>query len=194
MTRIDGERLTSWLDRAQPDLRDRLLGQLVGEVAEQILVRGHVHADPHPGNFLVTSRSGEPQLAVLDFGCTLSLDKTERAAYARLVLAIAGGNHAAAGAELATLGFTADDPDKLVELTKLLIGAMRPGAAVSEIDWEHAFADQLANAKQLGGLTIPRSFVLLGRVLATLAGLLAKYKPRIQLHPLIAGHLARAIA
>jgi ubiquinone biosynthesis protein len=193
MTRIDGERLTSWLDRVEPAARDRLLGELVGEVAEQILVRGNVHADPHPGNFLVTSSSGEPRLAVLDFGCTLALDKAERAAYARLVLAIAGGNHAGAATELAALGFTADDPEQLVELTKLMIGAMRPGTAVSEIDWEHAFADQLANAKQLGGLAIPRSFVLLGRVLATLAGLLAKYKPQIHLHPLIAGHLARAI-
>ncbi len=191
MSRIDGERLTTWLDAATPDARDALLGELVAEVAEQILVRGHVHADPHPGNFLVMA-GGE--LAVLDFGCTLALDKAERGAYARLVISIAGANSDAASRELAALGFSADDPAQLVELTKLLIGAMRPGTAVSEIDWEAAFADQLANAKQLGGLAIPRSFVLLGRVLATLAGLLAKYKPRIQLYPLIAGHLARAIA
>jgi len=190
MSRIDGERLTAWLDAAPPETRDALLGELVGEVAEQMLVRGHVHADPHPGNFLVA----DGKLAVLDFGCTLSLDKAERAAYARLVIAIAGANREAATQELATLGFTADDPAQLVELTRSLITAMRPGTTVSEIDWEHAFAEQLANAKRLGGLTIPRSFVLLGRVLATVAGLLAKYKPRIQLHPLIATHLARAIS
>ena len=191
MSRIDSERLTTWLDAATSETRDALLGELVGEVAEQIRVRGHVHADPHPGNFLVTPQG---RLAVLDFGCTLQLDKAERAAYARLVIAIASSNTDGAAHELAALGFSADDPAQLVELTKLMIGAMRPGMAVSEVDWEHAFADQLANAKQLDGLTIPRSFVLLGRVLATLAGLLAKYKPRIQLHPLIAGHLARAIA
>jgi ubiquinone biosynthesis protein len=191
MTRIDGERLIVALDRMEPDARDAILGTLVAEVAEQILVRGRVHADPHPGNFLITPGG---KLALLDFGCTLVLDKAERAAYARLVLAIATSNHAAAATELATLGFTADDDDRLVELAGSLVGAMRPGAAVSEIDWEEAFAAQLANAKQLGGLTIPRSFVLLGRVLATLAGLLAKYKPRIHLHPLIASQLARAIA
>jgi ubiquinone biosynthesis protein len=191
MTRIDGERLTGWLDRSEPETRDKLLGELVGEVAEQILVRGHVHADPHPGNFLV---GVDGKLAILDFGCTLQLDKAERAAYARLVIAIASTQSEAATRELAALGFSADDPAQLVELTRSLIGAMRPGTAVSEIDWEHAVADQLANAKQLGGLTIPRSFVLLGRVLATLAGLLAKYKPRIQLHPLLAGPLAKAIA
>jgi ubiquinone biosynthesis protein len=195
MSRIDGERLTTWLERAtaegRSDERDHLLGELLGEVAQQILVRGQVHADPHPGNFLVTQKG---ELALLDFGCMLALTKQERAAYARLVLAIAGGNHAAAAAELATLGFSADDPDQLVDLTAALIGAMKPGMQTSEIDWQAAFGDQIAQAKQLGGLTIPRSFVLLGRVLASVAGLLATYKPKLEIHPLIARHLAAAIA
>ncbi len=195
MTRIDGERLTPALERltAEGKLaeRDRLIAGLVDETALQILVRGLVHADPHPGNFLVTA-AGE--LAVLDFGCTLSLTREERRAYAKLVLAIAGKQHAAAAAELAHLGFTCDDPDRLVALTTSLVGALSPDASVDTIDWQAAFATQIAEAKQLGGLVIPRSFVLLGRVLATLAGLLAKYRPALQLHPLILKHLAKAIA
>jgi len=191
MTRLAGERLTVALDAMPADERDRVLGELVDEIAAQIFVRGHVHADPHPGNFLVTPGG---KLALLDFGCTLVLEARERAAYARLVLAIAGGDHAAAANELVALGFSASAPDQLVALTASLIGALRPGAQVSELDWEAAFAEQIARAKQLGGLVIPRSFVLLGRVLATLAGLVATYRPRIQLHALIARHLAAAIA
>lgn len=208
MTRIDGERLTAWLDRMTAERklaeRDRLLGDLIAEVAAQILVRGHVHADPHPGNFLVTPRpeverggftpTRGDELALLDFGCMLELSPADRAAYARLVLAIVGGNHAAAGRELAALGFAADDPDQLVELTAALIGALRPGTQVSELDWQAAFADQIAHAKQLGGLTIPRSFVLLGRVLASVAGLLATYRPALEIHSLIARQLATALA
>ena len=183
MTRVDGVRLTEWLDATlEPAQRDRLIGELVREVAAQILVRGQVHADPHPGNFLVTP---DGRLALLDFGCMLELSAADRAAYARLVLAIAGGNHAAAGAELAALGFTADDPEQLVDLTASLIGAMKPGANAGELDWQSAFADQIAQAKQLGGLQIPRSFVLLGRVLVSIAGLLATYKPKLEIHPLI---------
>jgi predicted unusual protein kinase regulating ubiquinone biosynthesis (AarF/ABC1/UbiB family) len=194
MTRLDGERLTAHLDRltAAGDLaaRDRVLAALVGELAAQILVRGHVHGDPHPGNILVTA---DGQLAMLDFGCTLTLAPAERAAYARLVIAVAGGNTAAAARELAALGFVADDPARLVELTSSLIGALRPGAAAADLDWEAAFASQLATARALGGLTIPRSFVLLGRVLATVAGLLATYRPELHLHPLIAPHLMAAL-
>jgi predicted unusual protein kinase regulating ubiquinone biosynthesis (AarF/ABC1/UbiB family) len=191
MTKITGTRLVETLDAMTPEQRDPLLAALVDEVAAQILVRGHVHADPHPGNFLVTA---DGKLALLDFGCTLELGAAERAAYARLVLAIAGNNAGAAARELAILGFVADDPNALVDVTASLIGALRPGTTVADLDWERAFAEQIAKGKQLGGLTIPRSFVLLGRVLATVAGLLAKYKPRIIIHPLIAKHLAAAIA
>ncbi|HWO23609.1 MAG TPA: AarF/ABC1/UbiB kinase family protein [Kofleriaceae bacterium] len=191
MTRIEGARLAEHLERAAPAERDRVLAALVDELASQILVRGRVHADPHPGNFMVTEAGA---LALLDFGCTLDLAPTERAAYARLVIAIGGGDAVAAARELGTLGFVADEPERLVAAAAALIGALRPGAAVSELDWEAAFGAQLAAARQLGGLAIPRSFVLLGRVLATVAGLLARYRPVIQLHGVIARHLAAAIA
>jgi ubiquinone biosynthesis protein len=191
MTRIEGVRLADHLERGSPEELDRLLGALVAELARQILARGRVHADPHPGNFMVTA-AGE--LALLDFGCTLELSPAERAAYARLVIAIGGGDRAAAAAQLQALGFSADDPARLVDVAAALIGALRPGARVSELDWEAAVAEQLAAARGLGGLTIPRSFVLLGRVLATVAGLLARHRPRLQLHALIAPHLAAALA
>ena len=191
MTRIDGERLSTWLDRAAPADRDRLLGELVGEVVAQILGRGQVHADPHPGNFLVV---GDRRLALLDFGCTLELTAAERRAYARLVFAIASGNHAAAAAELAALGFTADEPDRLVELAVSITGGIRPGANGADFDRQAAFTEQVANAKRLAGLELPRSFVLLARVLAAIGGMLATYKPRLELHALVAPHLAAAMA
>jgi ubiquinone biosynthesis protein len=190
MTRIDGERLSDWLAHAPADDRDRVLAALVEELAEQILVRGEVHADPHPGNFLVTP---DGRLGLLDFGCTLTLSTAERVAYARLVLAIAASDHARAGDQLAELGFRADDPDQLTQLAASLVAALRPGASVTEMDWEAAFAEQLAQARSLGGLIVPRSFVLLGRVLAAVAGLLAAHRPRLELHSLIVRHLARAM-
>jgi len=190
MTRIEGVRLTDYLEGAAPEERDRVLGELVAELTRQILARGRVHADPHPGNFMVTA---EGALALLDFGCTLELAPAERAAYARLVLAIVGGDRAAAAEQLATLGFVADDPARLIDVAAALIGALRPGAQVSELDWEAAVGEQLAAARRLSGLAIPRSFVLLGRVLATVAGLLARYRPRLQLHGLIAPYLSAAL-
>jgi hypothetical protein len=71
---------------------------------------------------------------------------------------------------------------------------MRPGVQVANLDWDAAVGEQLARARQLDGLVIPRSFVLLGRVLVTLAGLLARYRPAIELHALLGRHLAAALA
>ncbi len=90
--------------------------------------------------------------------------------------------------------FARIQPELLVELAGSLIAAMRPGASVASVDWQAAVADQLARARRLGGLVIPRSFVLLGRVLATVAGLLARFRPEIELHALLGPHLAAALA
>jgi ubiquinone biosynthesis protein len=189
MTRLDGERLTAALDRLAPAARDRVLAELVGEAAAQILGRGLVHADPHPGNFLVTA---DGHLALCDFGCVLELDAGERAAYARLVLAIATRDRAAVIARLGEAGFRAADPAALAALAAGMVAALTPGTSAADLDWQGAFAEQVAAARALGGLEIPRSFVLLGRVLATIAGLLARYRPAIHVHALVAPHLAAA--
>ena len=190
MTRLAGDRLTPALTAMSPEARDRVLTQLVDDFAAQILAHGHVHADPHPGNFVVAA----DKLGLLDFGCTLRLTDRERAAYARLVLAIARGDQGAAADQLVALGFVADAPEQLVALTAALIGALRPGVHADTIDWQAAFADQVARARQLGGLVIPRSFVLLGRVLASLAGLLATHRPKIELHAILGKYLLAAAA
>ena len=128
MTRIDGERLTTWLERATaaPDARS-LLGELVGEVAAQILVRGQVHADPHPGNFLVTP---DGKLALLDFGCMLdAVARTSAPPTRGSCSRSPAATTQAAAAELATLGFTRRRSRRSSSmLTAALIGAMQPGA------------------------------------------------------------------
>ena len=172
MTRIDGERLTG-VPRARGAGGARPRARRAGR-------RGRARRSSCAGRstpIRTPATSWSPpdgKLALLDFGCTLELGAGERAAYARLVLAIAGGDEAAAARELASLGFSADDPAQLVALTASLIGAMRPGAAVERARLGGRVRRRRSrSAKQLGGLTIPRSFVLLGRVLATVAGLLA---------------------
>ncbi len=64
---IDGVHLKDWLktDPTQEE-RDRI-GQAMWDFYDfQIHKLKEVHADPHPGNFLITT---EGKLAILDFGC-----------------------------------------------------------------------------------------------------------------------------
>ena len=142
-----------------------------------------------------SSSPTEGKLALLDFGCMLSSRASRsrgvRAARARDRRQQLDGRARPSSRRSAS---TADDPEQLVDLTAALIGAMRPGAVTPTSTGRLRSATRSRSAKQLGGLVIPRSFVLLGRVLASVAGLLATYKPRLELHPLIARHLAAAIA
>ena len=190
MERIDGERLTDACERlAATDeaARDRVCATIVASVARQVFVHGVVHADPHPGNFLVTP-AGE--VAVLDFGCVLRLDAIQRRAWARLFSALIARDERGAAAELATLGFVASDEAELLALAATIVDAMRPGADVATIDWNGQLAqltERLTAAGRGGGsITVPRSFVLLGRVLGTLAGILVRYKPRLEPFALLA--------
>jgi predicted unusual protein kinase regulating ubiquinone biosynthesis (AarF/ABC1/UbiB family) len=192
MTRLDGERLLDFLDRttASGELaaRDRVLVALVEETVTAIFDRGFAHGDPHPGNYLVDARG---ELAMLDFGCTLTMDAADRAGYARLLVAIVTGDRATAGSELAGLGFVAAEPDALLALAERLVTALRPGTNAAVHDWDAAVASEVAAMRASGPVSVPRSFVLLGRVLMTLSGLFARYRPAIELHALIAPHLLR---
>ena len=61
-----------------------VITKLVDFYTEQMLIRGYFHADPHPGNLLVTE-SGE--LILLDFGMVKSVPNNSRVAIIELIKA-----------------------------------------------------------------------------------------------------------
>jgi ubiquinone biosynthesis protein len=193
MTRLDGERLLDFLDRttAAGDVvaRDRVLSALVEETVGALFGRGFAHGDPHPGNVLVDATG---TIALLDFGCTLALEPADVGGYARLLVAIVTGDRAAAGDELTALGFIAEDPAALLGLAERLVIALRPGTNAADHDWDAAVREEIAAMRGAGPVIVPRSFVLLGRILMTLSGLFATYRPALELHALIAPHVLRA--
>ncbi len=191
--RVDGARLTDALDAADPAERTRLLAALCDGIARQIFRGGVVHADPHPGNFLVTA---DGRIAVLDFGCVLRLSLDERQGYARLMLALGTDDSAAAERELRALGFGGEG-GALAAIAGAITAAMQPGVVAADVDWEaqgRAMITDVAARARAAGVTVPRSFVLLGRVLGTLAGLIAAYRPSLELASVIGPHLLACLA
>ena len=191
--RVLGRRLLDALDAADAAERTRLLRALVDGIARQIFRGGVVHADPHPGNFLVTA---DGRIAVLDWGCVLRLDADERAAYARLMLALGTGDDVTAERELRGLGFGGDGP-ALADIARSITTALQPGVSAETLDWDaqaRSFVADVGVRAKAAGVTVPRSFVLLGRVLGTLAGLVAQYKPALELSQVIGPHLLSALA
>lgn len=193
MTWLDGERLIDFLDRTTAAgaiaARDRVLTALVAETVGALFDRGFAHGDPHPGN-VVVDRHGT--IALLDFGCTLTLAPEDVTGYARLMAAIVVGDRATALAELTALGFVADDPAALVALAERLVIAMRPGTIAADHDWDAAVRAEVAALRDAGPVSVPRSFVLIGRILMTMAGLFARYRPAVELHAVVAPAVLRA--
>jgi ubiquinone biosynthesis protein len=87
MEHVEGTKLTDLSGLARLDLDgDELVDELFRAYLKQMLSDGFVHADPHPGNVLLTA---EGQLALIDVGMVIRLDKATRERLLRLLLAVA---------------------------------------------------------------------------------------------------------
>jgi predicted unusual protein kinase regulating ubiquinone biosynthesis (AarF/ABC1/UbiB family) len=196
MDRIAGERLSDWLEAASQAgdaALHQVLGTLVDAYAAQVLSHGVFQADPHPGNFLVCEGG---RLALLDFGAVETLGPAERRAYAELVGHALSGNLQAMAERLHFLGFrTADqNPETMRTFAELTLEAFKEGARLSDLDPRAQLERALELTQRHGRVDLPRHFVMLGRVLVALGGLLMRYRPNLDLFRVVAPHLADALA
>ena len=202
LERIAGARLTDYLDECESrgsdgaDDRDRLFAILIRCFCAQVLEHGLLHADPHPGNFLVVPSADGPRLALLDFGCVQAYAPARRRAYAQLCLAVLAGDSERMAALFAEMGFATRDggDDALQAFADLLLQAFR-----SDSDDPLAHAEPAKALERILRLTrdnpivaVPPDFVLLGRVFATLGGLLVRYRPRVNLFQILVPFVVRA--
>jgi predicted unusual protein kinase regulating ubiquinone biosynthesis (AarF/ABC1/UbiB family) len=80
----DGISLTKFINEEQDQAKRDAIGQaLMDFVYTQVHELHYFHADPHPGNFLVTS---DNKLVVLDFGCIKELPEDFYKAYFALAI------------------------------------------------------------------------------------------------------------
>jgi len=200
LERIQGARLLEWLDASEARGeagardRDRLLATLVRCLADQVLVHGLLHADPHPGNFLVVDGEEGPRLALLDFGSVQPYSAERRRAWARLGFAILSRDEAALTGLFRTLGFESrGGDDSLNAFAELLLEHFRPGASLAEgFDARERMEQVLALLRDNPIVRIPDDFVQLGRIFAAVGGLLLRYRPAIDLFSILAPRLAAA--
>jgi ubiquinone biosynthesis protein len=199
---LDGARLTEWLDGCEARgedgarERDQLFSILLRAFCAQVLEHGLLHADPHPGNFLVLPGDRGPRLALLDFGCVQSYAAPRRRAYAELCLAILARDAAAMARCFAAMGFRSRDgrDDSLSAFADLMLDAFRIDslADVDQLDADAAIEKVLRLTRDNPIVAVPGDFVMLGRVFATLGGLVMRYRPRVNLLAIVTPYLLRA--
>jgi len=200
---LAGTRLTDFLDTCEQRGadgtadRDRLFTILLRAFCAQVLEFGLLQADPHPGNFLVLEGDGGPRLALLDFGCVQTYAPQRRHAYAGLCLAILSRDAARMATLFASMGFRSRDGGDaaLRGFADLLLDAFRAdAAAIADLDASGAMQKVLHLTRDNPIVAVPGDFVLLGRVFATLGGLVMRYRPNVNLFALIMPYLLQANA
>jgi ubiquinone biosynthesis protein len=205
---IGGEKITNVLDRlagardagderAQVELSG-LVNKLVEAYARQILELGRFQADPHPGNLLVEPDGG---LVILDFGCTKIIEAEVRRAYAQLLQAFFVQDTKRVSQILHQLGFRTRSgrPDTLLWFAELMLdelrsegSALRQGVSSGEMidEWLRL----LRAVEQDPVVRVPDHFVMIGRVFATLGGLIMHYRPTMDIQRVILPVLLAALS
>lgn len=106
----NGAYLDAILDWPQND-RQEVARIILSTFLHCLFVTGEMHGDPHLGNALYRyDENGKPEVALLDFGCTISVSKPQRQALLELVLACRDSGVVPAFECLVDMGF---DGEKL---------------------------------------------------------------------------------
>ena len=166
----------------------RVARTLVEVFAEQMLVHGFFHADPHPGNLRVEA---DGRLVLLDFGLTKELPRDFRAAVLELAGALLLGQRERLGAALVRLGFEtrAGGEASLQAIAELLAGAAVELRAKGRLD--PATLDRLREELPSASgaipiVRVPHHLVLVGRALGLLSGQLTQLGADVDLFPILA--------
>jgi len=110
MDYVRGTKITDLPPVARTELDGRVLAEdLCKAYLDQILVDGFFHADPHPGNLLVTE---DGRLALLDLGMVARIDPAMQEQLLKLLLAVTEGQGQQVAQITMQIGTLLDDCDE----------------------------------------------------------------------------------
>ncbi len=169
LERINGIKITDerGLEALGIDIKDAA-NALTSIFLHQIFVDGFFHADPHPGNILVTP---DHQIALIDCGQVRQLDASARTGLLRLMISFEHQQTRRFAEEIEALGISSGDVD-LQALTRDLEKILRQ---------YYDIPSRLANVGQIlmrvmdvsarHKIRLPVEFAVLGKVLANIDGI-----------------------
>jgi ubiquinone biosynthesis protein len=144
---------------------DALADELFRAYLKQVLVDGVFHADPHPGNILLTE---DHRLAMLDLGMLGFVSPALQEDLLRLLLGIADGR----GEEVADISLKIGhrlqdyDPDSFRRRVAQLVASNRD-ANVNDIDVGRVVME-ISRAATEGGVRLPAELTMLSKTLLNL--------------------------
>lgn len=162
--------------------RRALAARLLRVWCRMIFKDGYYHADPHPGNVLVTP---EGQLILLDFGATARLSPALRNGIPQLIEATVKNDTEGMIEACRSMGFLADGPDA-ERMARKMIGSLRRflqnEIQMEGLDFKTLRFNPLNNSLTdliqdigfrgiSGAIQVPKDYVLLNRTVTLLLGI-----------------------
>lgn len=136
----DGVQLDQVLGWSPADRR-RLGRILLETLFRSLFVMGEVHGDPHAGNVHFRNRPGVgPEVVLMDFGCTVPIDRTQRLALLQLILAVHDGTVRSPLQSYQAIGFDAEKlaliAGPLATLSHILLAPFAEKGVYFVKDWD----------------------------------------------------------
>ena len=188
MDLVEGTKVTevSGLRRTE-DPMDDLARALMRGYLDQVFVHGEIHADPHPGNLLVTD---DGRLALFDLGMIAHVPPRMRERLLKLLFAAVDGRGEAVANESIAMGtrlehFDAGRYQREVGQMVARYAAHASGRNVSE-------GRLMLDLVRLGtacGLRTPPELSLLGKTLLNLERVADALAPDVDVREVVEGHL-----
>ena len=189
MEMVSGQKVTriSELRRIDPSesLGD-LAADLLRAYLDQMFVYGLIHADPHPGNVLLTD---DCRLALLDLGMVAHVPPRLRDQLLKLLLAVVDGRGEQASETLAHLGTRLEDFDEAAFSRESARAIAQYASSGSAGHSEGRLLLELTRVGTASGLRSPAELPLLGKTLLNLEAVSKALDPQLPVKDIIEGHL-----
>ena len=189
MEMVSGEKVTriSELRRIDPsEPLGELAADLMRAYLDQVFVHGLIHADPHPGNVLLTS---DGRLALLDLGMVAHLAPRMRDQLLKLLLAVVDGRGEQAAETFVHLSTRLEDYDEAAFSRETAHLIAQYSASPDSVHSEGRLVLELTRVGATCGLRCPAELPLLGKTLLNLEAVSSALDPKLQVQKTIEDHL-----
>lgn len=167
--RLDGTKITDSEGLRKAGVNEKKLAEdLTSVFMKQYFEIGVFHADPHPGNILVTD---EGKICLIDFGLVGHMSRDLREQFVTTFIALDRSDFDTIVDVYSEMGVTSADTDlpsfkrDLIELVDRYYGI-----PIKRINIKNLFAD-LTYAARENNILLPRDMILLGKSMAIIGGI-----------------------
>jgi len=175
---INGVKITE-IDKIEGIDRKQIAKKGTEIILKQIFQDGFFHADPHPGNILITQ---DGRICLLDFGIVGKLREEEKVEIIGLLTGVIKGDSEKILRTFETMGSLENEEIDKRKLKREIDDYLEKYRDVSirEIDLKVLF-DEIFSLMRKYGISIPTNFSLLARTVLTLEGVASIIYPEYNL-------------